>query len=99
MLIHQTLVWIQRLQRNQDCIYYRRCHNSQLTESSEKVQRPAHVLEQKPYRQQIEEHPKSTPDAVVALALFAVHIPDRNLANRRAIPTGQSRNEAVHFAI
>ena len=66
---------------------------------AEEVQRPAHVLQQEPNRQQIEEHAERAPDAVVALAALAVHVLDRNLADRRAIPARQRRNEPVHLAI
>ena len=63
------------------------------------MQRAAHVLEQKANGQQIEEDAEGAPDAVMALAPFAIQVADGNLADRGAIPTGQRGNEAVHLAI
>ena len=67
--------------------------------AAEEVQRPAHVFQQESDRQQVEEHAEGAPDTIMALAPLAVHVADRNLADRCAIPTRQRGNEAVHLAV
>ncbi len=64
-----------------------------------KCRGPAHVLEQEPNRQQIEKHAESPADSVMALAAQPVHVLDRHLADRRAVPARQRRDEPVHLAV
>ena len=71
----------------------------QRAQGPKEIQRPAHVLQKKSNRQQVEKHPESAADTIVALATLAIHVSNRNLADRRAIPTRQSRNKPMHLAV
>src|SRR5579872_178448 len=68
-------------------------------DAAEKVQRPREIAQQEADGQQIEEDAEGTRDAVVRNAALAVYVADRDFANRRAMPRGESRDEPVQFAV
>src|ERR1019366_7788743 len=53
--------------------------------AAKKVQRPRHVLEQEPDGDQVEKHAEGAPDAVMRLAMLAIRVADRYLADARAV--------------
>src|SRR5205085_12661262 len=50
-------------------------------------------------REQVEKYAEGTPDPVVRNAALTVHVLDRDLADGRAMPRSQRRDEAVQLAI
>src|SRR5271168_1592768 len=99
MLIHHVLLRMQHLGDQQIQRKQRAGNDAQRAKSAKEVQRPAHVVEQEANRQQIKENTEGPAYAVVALTPLTVHILDRNLADRGAVPRSQRRNKPVHLAI
>src|SRR6185437_16442362 len=75
------------------------CKNTQRTEQPKEMQRPRHVLQQKPDRQQVKEYAKRPSDPVMRFSALAMHILDRNLADARPVPRRQRWNESVHLPV
>src|SRR5579863_735709 len=68
-------------------------------ERTEEVQWAGKIPQQETNRDQIEDHAEGAGNAVVRGAALAVYVADGHFANRRAVPRGQRRDEAMQLAV
>src|ERR1700690_1071458 len=74
-------------------------HDAKHPDRPEEVQRARQILQQEADRHQIKEHTEGSRDSVMRSAALAVHVLDGDFDDRRAVPRGQRRNEAVHLSV
>src|SRR5208283_2747385 len=73
--------------------------NAEHSQRAEEVQRARKIFKQEAYGDEVEKDAEGARDSVMRCAAFPVDVLDGNFDDRRAVPRGQRRNEAVQLSI
>ena len=98
-VLHKKIGMVKQLPLDQPSRDPEPAHDAEHAHGAEEMQRARKVTKQEADGDEIEEDSEGARDAVMGCAALAVHIADRYFDDRRAMPRGQRRDEAVQFAV
>src|SRR5208283_2224627 len=99
MLVHDVDLGVQELLQNQPAGDAAARQNAEHPHRAEEVQRPRKIFEQEADGNKVEENAEGARNSVMRNTAFPDYVLDRNFDDRRAIPRGQCRDEAVKLSV